>query len=121
VVLQPLSAADSARLWALDQRCFPPGIAYSESEIRACLLQAARGFHAAIGATMDDGGDAPELRPPAAFILSLLHRRRGQHGLLLLKSLAEARPPATSGSAPAKSGEPLDGSPRARKNALPRE
>ncbi|HEY7839712.1 MAG TPA: N-acetyltransferase [Terriglobales bacterium] len=77
MVLQPLSAADSARLWALDQRCFPPGIAYSESEIRACLLQAARGFHAAIGATMDDGGDAPQLRPPAAFILSLLHRRRG--------------------------------------------
>lgn len=71
-VLTPLSAVDSARLWALDQRCFPPGIAYSESEIRACLLQANRGFHAAIEAE-----GAPAAAPPAAFILALLHQRRG--------------------------------------------
>jgi len=79
VVLQLLSAADSARLWALDQRCFPPGIAYSESEIRAVLLQGARGFHA----TIDDPCEVAVEKcrattaPPAAFILSLLHRRRG--------------------------------------------
>lgn len=70
--LTPLLAADTVRLWTLDQLCFPPGIAYSEAEIRACLLQANRGFHAAIEV---DG--APSTAPPAAFILSLLHRRRG--------------------------------------------
>lgn len=87
LVLTPLSAADSTRLWVLDQRCFPPGIAYSEGEIRAYLLQAQRGFHAAIesgesacGASPGDLRERPQVKvapPPAAFILSLLHRGRG--------------------------------------------
>lgn len=65
--LVALTPADSLRLWQLDQRCFPPGIAYSESEIREVLLQAGRGFHAA---TEVEGA-------LAGFILTLLHRGRG--------------------------------------------
>lgn len=35
-----LSSADAAALWALDQRCFAPGIAYSREEIQAALGRA---------------------------------------------------------------------------------
>lgn len=42
--LRPLIAADLPQLYALDQRCFAPGIAYSREEIAACLRHPG-GFH----------------------------------------------------------------------------
>lgn len=65
--LQPLAVADAPALWALDQRCFPPGIAYSQAEIRALLRQAERGFHRAVHRE----------QVLAGFLLSLSHRNRG--------------------------------------------
>jgi ribosomal-protein-alanine N-acetyltransferase len=44
VPLRPLSAADLPALHALDQRCFPPGIAYETAEIAAALRHPS-GFH----------------------------------------------------------------------------
>jgi len=42
--MRPLVPGDAPALHDLDQRCFPPGIAYSLSEIRATLA-ARGGFH----------------------------------------------------------------------------
>jgi ribosomal-protein-alanine N-acetyltransferase len=45
ITYRPLTPADLPALFALDQRCFPPGIAYSQREIRDALRLAPRGFH----------------------------------------------------------------------------
>ena len=77
--LTNLTLADSRRLWELDQRCFPPGIAYSENEIRDVVRQGLRGFHAAVER---DG-------KLVGFILSLGHGRRGH--IITLDVAAEFR------------------------------
>lgn len=64
--MRPLVAGDAGALHALDQRCFPPGIAYSMAEIRGALA-AAGGFHR--GYAGEDG--------IAAFILTVPARRAG--------------------------------------------
>ncbi len=66
-ILRPLTLADLPALYALDQRCFPPGIAYSQREIRDAVRLAPFGFHLACleGATL------------AAFILTLRRADRG--------------------------------------------
>ncbi|MGN6593054.1 MAG: GNAT family N-acetyltransferase [Terriglobales bacterium] len=66
MALRPLSLADLPELHALDQRCFPPGIAYEEAEIAAALRHP-NGFHR---------GVAVEGRL-AAFILT---QPRGRYG-----------------------------------------
>ncbi|HEY8054491.1 MAG TPA: GNAT family N-acetyltransferase [Terriglobales bacterium] len=63
---RPLILADLPALHALDQRCFPPGIAYSQAEIAAALRHP-QGFHR--GA--EEGGRL------AAFILT---QPRGRYG-----------------------------------------
>ncbi|HXE31080.1 MAG TPA: GNAT family N-acetyltransferase [Terriglobales bacterium] len=63
-----LKLADTRALWELDQRCFPPGIAYSQAEIRSMLRQ--DGFHRGI-----ERDDAPG--EFAAFVLSQRHGHRG--------------------------------------------
>lgn len=70
----PLQLADAPRLWALDQVCFQPGIAYSQAEIEA-VLRAANGFHR--GLEM-----AGEL---TAFILT---QRRGRRGHVITLDVA---------------------------------
>lgn len=66
--LRPLAPSDSPRLWALDQRCFPPGIAYSPAEIKEFLL-----IHGAYHRAIELGA------PPAlaGFILTVRNRDRG--------------------------------------------
>jgi ribosomal protein S18 acetylase RimI-like enzyme len=44
ICLRSAKKADLQRLFALDQICFPPGIAYSQSNFRS-LLSASRSFH----------------------------------------------------------------------------
>jgi len=65
--LRPLTLADAAPLFALDQRCFQPGIAYSKAEIKEILAAAPRGFHVALE---QDGA-------LLGFILTLHHGGRG--------------------------------------------
>ncbi|MGH9466289.1 MAG: GNAT family N-acetyltransferase [Terriglobales bacterium] len=62
--LRPLTLADLAAVHALDQRCFPPGIAYSAAEITAYLRMP--GFHCGCGQEGLEG-----------VLLSVLSRARG--------------------------------------------
>lgn len=64
---RPLTPADLPALFALDQRCFPPGIAYSQREIREALRLAPHGFHLAAFARTTLAG----------FILTLRRAGRG--------------------------------------------
>jgi ribosomal-protein-alanine N-acetyltransferase len=64
---RPLAPSDLPALFALDQRCFPPGIAYSQREIRDALRLAPRGFHLACSAAASLAG----------FILTLRRADRG--------------------------------------------
>ncbi|MGH9481493.1 MAG: GNAT family N-acetyltransferase [Terriglobales bacterium] len=86
--LRRLTGSDLAAIYALDQRCFAPGIAYSTAEMRAMLLR--RGFHAAIEAGGELGGFIlTEMNRGHGHVITLdvapEHRRRGL-GLALMRA-----------------------------------
>jgi [ribosomal protein S18]-alanine N-acetyltransferase len=84
--------ADFLRLWEIDQKCFPPGISYSQIELltyirrpRAFTLVAERSRNGAESGEADDG-----VRPAVGFIVAEAERRQVGH-IITIDVLEEAR------------------------------
>jgi ribosomal-protein-alanine N-acetyltransferase len=80
VTLRPVTFADIEALYALDQICFPPGIAYSRGELRRFLDIAT-----AQGVLADQDGTL------AGFAVGYLTRRRTAHVVTLDVAPGERR------------------------------
>jgi [ribosomal protein S18]-alanine N-acetyltransferase len=80
VTLRPVAPADIEALYALDQVCFEPGIAYSRGELRRFL-----GIATAQGVLADEGGTL------AGFAIGYLTRRRTAHVVTLDVGPAQRR------------------------------
>src|SRR6185369_1860068 len=70
--IRPVTFKDIEALYALDQVCFPPGIAYSRGELRRFL-----GIATAVGVLADRDGTL------AGFAIGYLTRRRTAHVVTL--------------------------------------
>ena len=68
---------DFETLWEIDQQCFPPGIAYSRTELRNYI--GGRGAFTLVAAAKD--GDAKKSERPAlrAFLVAEAHAGRSGH------------------------------------------
>ncbi len=86
--------ADFLRLWEIDQKCFPPGISYSQIELltyirrpRAFTLVAERSGN---GAEPGGAGGEDGVRPAVGFIVAEAERRQVGH-IVTIDVLEEAR------------------------------
>ncbi|HUL14711.1 MAG TPA: N-acetyltransferase [Terriglobales bacterium] len=88
--LRSYNPADFAALHRLDQKCFPPGIAYSKNLLRYFLTQPAAECLVAEETGKIVGFILTEENPPLAHIITLdvdpSHRRQGAGSLLLNES-----------------------------------
>jgi ribosomal-protein-alanine N-acetyltransferase len=89
-------AADFDRLWAIDQRCFPPGIAYTQMELHSFIARRnaivlVAEFAAESSAGFESGESVPDLADRiAGFVVA--HPVRRKYGrILTLDILPEAR------------------------------
>ena len=84
-------AADFDRLWHIDQRCFPPGIAYTQMELNGYIMR--RNAITLVGELLSAGADerpAADVSRIAGFVVAHpLHRKYGR--ILTLDILPEAR------------------------------
>ncbi len=81
-------AADFERLWEIDQRCFPPGIAYTQMELSGFITK--RNAITLVGESQPPAVDTAErANSPVGFVVAHVVRRYGR--ILTLDILPEAR------------------------------
>jgi len=92
VTIRQYEPRDFAALYRLDQKCFPPGIAYSKTMLRYFLSQAGAECLVAADGAKIVGFLLSEENPPLAHIVTLdvaeSHRRQGVGTALLRESEA---------------------------------
>lgn len=92
MVIRQYEAKDFARLYALDQECFPPGIAYSKWSLRYYLNLPSADCLVAEDGKKIAGFILAEENPPLGHIITLdvaEGQRRSGVGSLLLKEMEE--------------------------------
>jgi ribosomal-protein-alanine N-acetyltransferase len=78
---------DFEALWAIDQKCFPPGISYSQVELLA-YMRRPRSF-TLVAECLPDGGGCAHTQGPIGFIVAEAGRTRGH--IITIDVLEHAR------------------------------
>ena len=86
--IRDFSPEDFEKLWKIDQQCFPPGIAYSRTELRNYI--SGRGAFTLV-ATVGDGGTHKSENPAlSGFLVAEAHAGRSGH-IITIDVLPTAR------------------------------
>ena len=92
IAIRQYDVKDFAALWKLDQKCFPPGIAFSKTMLRHFLAQQSAECLLAMEEKEIVGFMLTEENPPLGHVMTLdvadSHRRKGVGSLLVKESEA---------------------------------